>query len=393
MSSVTQQRQHWLDALMAANAAASEASREPLIQQGLPPQRQEDWRFTDLSALLALDPAALQPRGAAATQCPAPASGVVRLQLDGTGAALQLADGSAPLPQGLQLNHGSAPLGRPEGLPGRLHSLLAGPALQVDLAAGQRLQLELWLEPSSEQALLAPQLQITLGENAQLDLAVQLRCAGASLALPWVQAQVAAGARFSEGWLLQGDASAVLLAGSQVQQQPGSTYSRTAVVRGWALARQEPEVLQLAGAAHTQLRDLSITTGRAVHDLHSRVRFEGPEGTLDQLQKALVDEAGHSIFNGCVQVPQIAQRTDAAQLSRHLLLSERAKVDTKPELEIIADDVRCSHGATVSSLSDEELFYLRSRGIDRDTGAALLRRGFCAEILRELPPLLAAEAA
>ena len=68
-------------------------------------------------------------------------------------------------------------------------------------------------------------------------------------------------------------------------------------------------------------------------------------------------------------------------------------MDTKPELEIIADDVRCSHGATVSSLSDEELFYLRSRGIDRDTGAALLRRGFCAEILRELPPLLAAEAA
>ncbi|MEC8214410.1 MAG: SufD family Fe-S cluster assembly protein, partial [Cyanobacteriota bacterium] len=93
----------------------------------------------------------------------------------------------------------------------------------------------------------------------------------------------------------------------------------------------------------------------------------------------------HAIFNGAIQVPRDAQRTNAAQLSRNLLLSERARIDTKPELEIIADDVRCAHGATVSQLQDDELFYLRSRGISADAAAALLLRGVCLEVIDQLP--------
>ena len=92
-----------------------------------------------------------------------------------------------------------------------------------------------------------------------------------------------------------------------------------------------------------------------------------------------------SVFNGAVRVPRAAQRTDAAQLSRSLLLSDRARIDTKPELEIVADDVKCAHGATVSSLQTDELFYLQSRGISADQAAGLLKRAFCEEVLRELP--------
>jgi Fe-S cluster assembly protein SufD len=84
-------------------------------------------------------------------------------------------------------------------------------------------------------------------------------------------------------------------------------------------------------------------------------------------------------------VPRAAQRTDAAQLSRSLLLSERARIDTKPELEIVADDVHCAHGATVSQLQQDELFYLQSRGIGSAQAASLLLRGYCEEILRCLP--------
>jgi Fe-S cluster assembly scaffold protein SufB len=100
-----------------------------------------------------------------------------------------------------------------------------------------------------------------------------------------------------------------------------------------------------------------------------------------------VEDRARSVFNGSVQVPRSAQRTDAVQLSRHLLLSDRARVDTKPQLEIVADDVRCSHGATVSSLADEELFYLQSRGLQRSTAMDLLKRGFCNQILLESPGL------
>jgi Fe-S cluster assembly protein SufD len=128
-----------------------------------------------------------------------------------------------------------------------------------------------------------------------------------------------------------------------------------------------------------------MTTADEQFATHSSVRFEGPEGELDQLQKAVAADHSHSIFNGAIQVPRSAQRTDASQLSRSLLLSRRARVDAKPELEIVADDVKCAHGATVSQLQQEQLFYLRSRGVAADEAAALLLKGFCGEVVDRLP--------
>ena len=84
-------------------------------------------------------------------------------------------------------------------------------------------------------------------------------------------------------------------------------------------------------------------------------------------------------------MPRAAQQTEASQLSRSLLLSDRARIDTKPQLEIVADDVRCAHGATVSRLQQDELFYLQSRGIAAAQASRLLLRGFCDEVLRGLP--------
>ena len=91
--------------------------------------------------------------------------------------------------------------------------------------------------------------------------------------------------------------------------------------------------------------------------------------TSRQSHKCIVDGAAHAVFNGKILVAPGAQRTDSAQSSRNLLLSAKARVDTKPQLEIFADDVKCAHGATVGQLDHEELFYLRSRGLVRDCGA------------------------
>ena len=125
----------------------------------------------------------------------------------------------------------------------------------------------------------------------------------------------------------------------------------------------------------TVLKGLAVTGADQQLATHTAVRFNGPEGELDQLQKCLAGGQSHAIFNGAISVPRDAQRTNAAQLSRNLLLSDRARVDTKPELEIVADDVRCAHGATVSQLQDDELFYLQSRGIAAaaSNGAAAAR--------------------
>jgi len=112
-------------------------------------------------------------------------------------------------------------------------------------------------------------------------------------------------------------------------------------------------------------------------------------GTSRQLHKCIVADRAHAVFNGKVFVPKPAQLTDAGQLNRNLLLSPKARVDTKPQLEIIADNVKCSHGATVSQLDDEEVFYLRSRGLDETDARNLLINAFAAEVIISCRWLLA----
>jgi len=170
-----------------------------------------------------------------------------------------------------------------------------------------------------------------------------------------------------------------------VEQSKKSSYSLHSIHHGWDYARYEPRIIQSEGEASTIIKGLQVTKSKEQIATHSLIRFEGPNGKLDQLQKAVASEYSHCIFNGSIQVPQKAQKTEAAQLSRNLLLSKRARIDTKPELEIVADDVRCTHGATVSQLQDEELFYLLSRGIDNKHANSLLLKGYYDEVISQFP--------
>ena len=170
-----------------------------------------------------------------------------------------------------------------------------------------------------------------------------------------------------------------------VEQSEKSKYSLHSLHHGWNYARFEPRVIQSKGEASTIIKNLQVTKSKEQIATHSLIRFDGPNGKLDQLQKAVASEYSHCIFNGSIEVPQKAQKTEAAQLSRNLLLSKRAQIDAKPELEIIADDVRCTHGATVSQLQDEELFYLLSRGIDSEHANSLLLQGYYDEVISHFP--------
>ena len=106
---------------------------------------------------------------------------------------------------------------------------------------------------------------------------------------------------------------------------------------------------------------------------------------LDQINKSLADDKSHAIFEGSIIVPKIAQRTDASQLSRNILLSNLAQIDTKPQLEIIADDVKCKHGATIAQLNEEELFYMRTRGITLTEASKLQLSSYFQEIISFIP--------
>ncbi|MCC3440302.1 MULTISPECIES: Fe-S cluster assembly protein SufD [unclassified Microcoleus] len=172
---------------------------------------------------------------------------------------------------------------------------------------------------------------------------------------------------------------------SAIEQARNSRYTCHAISLGGKISRHNLEVFQRGEGTETTLNGLTVAFGEQLADTHSLIDFNHPHGTSRQLHKCIVGNKARAVFNGKVFVRKAAQLTDAGQLSRNLLLSPRARVDTKPQLEIVADNVKCSHGATVSQLEDDELFYLQSRGLDLERSRYLLIDAFAAEMLNQLP--------
>ena len=172
---------------------------------------------------------------------------------------------------------------------------------------------------------------------------------------------------------------------SAIAQARDSRYTCNAISLGAKLSRHNLEVLQTGEQTETTLNGLTVIAGEQLADTHSLIAYTKPYGTSNQLHKCIVADKGHAVFNGKVFVPQAAQLTNAGQLNRNLLLSPKARVDTKPQLEITADNVKCSHGATVGQLEADEVFYLQSRGLNQSDARKLLIDAFAAEILNQLP--------
>jgi Fe-S cluster assembly protein SufD len=366
------------------------AARAALTAAGLPSSRQEDWRFTDTAPIAAVAPQLLAPEALPAL--PPVAEGHHRVVLDGRAETLAAITWPAGIER-LSAEETQGALGRcldPEGKAPDWPVLLQGacdaPVLALRVRGAVSEVLELVSEAGAGPGVLPVRVLLLLEPEARLELLQVHRSSGANLTSVLLEAELGAGAELRHGVVANGGSESVLLARLAIRQQPGSRFALATVSRGWGLVRLEPRVVQSEGAAETRLRALQVVDEQQIADTHSRVRFEGPEGRLEQLHKVVADGQGRSVFNGAVVVPRLAQRTDASQLSRTLLLSDRARVDTKPELEIVADDVRCAHGATVSSLQEDELFYLRSRGIGAAEAARLLLRGYCQEILGDFPP-------
>ncbi len=158
----------------------------------------------------------------------------------------------------------------------------------------------------------------------------------------------------------------------------------TSFALGAALARTDIVAKLNGEGAECSLDGLYVADSRQHIDHHTRIDHNVPRGTSRELYKGVLDDASRAVFNGKVIVHPDAQRSDAAQTNRNLLLSEHAEIDTKPQLEIWADDVKCCHAATVGQLDAGQIFYLRSRGLDEETARALLTYGFAAEMVQRI---------
>jgi Fe-S cluster assembly protein SufD len=171
---------------------------------------------------------------------------------------------------------------------------------------------------------------------------------------------------------------------TEIHQERGSRYTSVSISLGALLSRHDIRAALAAENIDTTIDGLYVASGAQHHDTHSVIDHQKPHCASHQLYKGILDDRSRAVFNGRVIVREGALLTDARQLNKNLLLSSEAHIDTKPELEIFADDVKCSHGATVGQLEDDEVFYLASRGLPLDRARALLTYGFAEDVIRNI---------
>jgi len=171
---------------------------------------------------------------------------------------------------------------------------------------------------------------------------------------------------------------------TEVTLSAGSFYNSTNINLGAAIARHDVHLKFTAAGAEAFVDGLYLLAGNQHSDTHSSIDHAVPNCISHQTYKGVLSDRSRGVFNGKVFVRENASGTDAQQSNKNLLLSNDARVDTKPQLEIFNDDVKCSHGATVGQLEDEELFYLLSRGISEQLARNLLTYGFAEEIINKI---------
>lgn len=175
------------------------------------------------------------------------------------------------------------------------------------------------------------------------------------------------------------------IARSAISQAKSSQYHCHTISLGAKISRHNLDIFQAGESTETTLNGLTMISGEQLADKHSNICLNYPNGITRQVHKTIVDDRASVVFNGRVFVGKKAQQTNAGQISRNLVLSPKARVNTKPQLEIIADNVKCSHGATVSQLDGDEIFYLQSRGLDQSAATSLLVEAFALDIVNKLP--------
>ncbi len=226
-----------------------------------------------------------------------------------------------------------------------------------------------------------PRHMIRLGRGARLTLMELSHGEGGYLHNPVSEIHVADGAVLTHVRLQSDSIAAFHLATIYAAVAAGGTYDSFTLNIGGRITRTEIHTTLNGAGAIAHMNGAQLLTGSQHADFTSVVRHAAPKGTSRQTVKNVLAGQSRGVFQGRIEVARGAQGTDGYQMNRALLLSPDAEIDTKPELEIFADDVKCSHGATVGELDPEQLFYLRSRGIPDSEARSILVRAFLAEAL------------
>ncbi len=336
-------------------------------ERGLPTRRDEDWRWTDVSALAS----ERFVRGAARVRVSAGARVCTLHELPGSASILgQLADPKA---------HGFV----------ALNTALFDDVVLVEIAPDAALEAPIEVEIAHSGGdpapFSCPRVLVVAGARSRAVVLERHVGTGAYASLPVTEIALERDAVLDHVRLQRESDAAWHVATLAVRQESGSQLRSWSLALGGRLARVDLQTTLAGEAAACRLLGLVIGGGSQLLDHHTLVDHALPRTESRQLYKSVLDGRARGVFRGRVHVRPQAQKIDAAQLHRTLLLSDEAIANAKPQLEIHANDVKCSHGASIGRLSDDALFYLRARGISRADARALLTLAFAREVALELP--------
>ncbi|MFM7607800.1 MAG: Fe-S cluster assembly protein SufD [Alphaproteobacteria bacterium] len=381
-------RLKWLAALR-ADAAAHVAAR------GFPTRRVEAWKYTDLSPVAQAGFAEPLTAVAGALTLPKPRAAARAVFVDGRfradlsaldGLAYRVASVAQHLPE-LEGRLGAlAPLA--DHPMTALNTLMFEDGLVVDVPAGEDAAhlelLSIAIDPGRPFAF-HPRHIIRLGAGARLTLLETAMGGGAQyLHNPVFEIDLAEGAVLTHGRAQQEGDGAFHLSMIHARIATEARYDTMAVSAGARLARMEIHAALTGPKASCHMNTAQLAAGRALVDTTTALDHAAPDCASRQTCKSVLAGQSRGVFQGKILVRREAQKTDGYQMNQALLLSEEAEMDSKPQLEIYADDVKCSHGATIGALDADSLFYLRSRGVPADQARSMLVQAFLHEAFEGL---------
>jgi Fe-S cluster assembly protein SufD len=386
----------WLKAMRAR-------ARESFERAGFPTTRQEAWRFTNV-APVAATPFRLadgMPTNAAPMVSRVAVPGAVRLVLLNGRFAPELSD-LTTVPVGLKIGSLAAAIasGAPEcSLLGRLPlddqpfaalntAFLEDGAL-IAIRKGAVIETPVHvviITGGTGRTMIHPRALITAGPQSQANLAVSfLTAAGeAHFTNAVIEATLGEGASVNCCLDQRGTEGSFLVTQVHATTEKDASFKLRTITVGGRLTRNDATAVLGGEGAHVDLDGCYLVDGTSLVDNHTTIDHAVPHCTSHELYKGLLDGKARAVFNGRIIVRLDAQKTDSKQTNRALLLSDEATINSNPQLEIFADDVKCTHGAAVGQLDEEAMFYLRARGLNAKDARDMLIHAYAGEVLERI---------
>ena len=276
-----------------------------------------------------------------------------------------------------------------------LHQGLRSDGVRIDVKKNEVIESPIRiLNLMSRAGVVAPTIVVHAGENSKLTLIEENIAQDEAYALSSeTHVHVARGAKVEHLHLEKGKAQSVHHGVTVAHLDQDSTYRNFVFHISGKLNRRNVIMNVRAPGAHGESYNLYLTNGEEQSDIYTEIQHLCADTTSQQLAKGILDGSSKGIFTGKIHIHKDAQRVNSGQLNKNLLLSKKAQAHSQPQLEIFADDVKCSHGSTTGQLSPEEVFYFESRGIPLEKAKTLLAHGFGLEVVLKIENPIAREIA